>query len=314
MGKHRKQHREPHPSWPLLKDKGLLTERHVLMATALGLKAEDIQFVHRTDEDGKGLLLLEWVEDRHLAAFGTVVPIDDKATPESQQEHPAEYSLLPDPSKIMNDYIYENAIIPGSDDEPDWYEEVGQRIEESEKNTPVSYGEIYDEDRRMLRHQEDFRRAARLLSKNLEAMPEVTKVVLFGSTALPLWKEVPRFSRLRSRRIKIYHECSNIDLAIWVTTTARANDIRKLAPAVVNEQVDNDDHLSVAHHHYSMHLIDHRSANYLGMVCHYNQCPKRKEPCRVPGCGAQKFVRILPGFKLKPERLHSHNSQTLFVR
>lgn len=296
MGKHRKHPREPHTSWPLLKDKGLVTERHVLMAIALGMKADSIQHEHRTAEDGKGLLLLEWVEDRHLQAFGTVVSIDENATPEAQQEHPAENSLLPDPGKIIDQYFFDHAIVPGSDDEPDWYEDAGRLIEQSEQDTPVSYGEIYEEDQRMLKHQEDFRKAARLLTRHLADMDEVQKIVLFGSTALPLWKEVPCFSRLRERRIKIYHECHNIDLAIWVTSTARADDMRRLTSHTVNELLDNDVHLSVAHHHFCMHLVDQATGRYLGMVCHYNKCPKQKEACRVPGCGAQKFVQVLPWF------------------
>ena len=54
--------------------------------------------------------------------------------------------------------------------------------------------------------------------------------------------------------------------------------------------------------------------HYLGMVCHYNQCPKHKPACNVPGCGASKFVQVVPSFKLKPQRLNTHNSQVLFVR
>lgn len=71
----------------------------------------------------------------------------------------------------------------------------------------------------------------------------------------------------------------------------------------------------IAHHFFSTHLIDYVTGKYHGMVCHYGQCPKRqKEVCRVPGCGEHKFVRVLPGFRLKPERLHTHNSQVLFER
>ncbi len=314
MGQHRRHHRAPHPSWHGLKDQGLLTERHVLMAQALGMKAESILTEHHAAADSKDLLLLEWIEDRHFAAFGTVVPVDENATPDAQQEHPAENTLLPDPLKIIEDYQHQRDLDSEDIDTDSEGEEMDRRIRESEQTTPVSYGEIYEEDQHMLKRQEDFRKAARLLTQKLSIMPEVTKVVLFGSTALPLWKEVPRFQRLRTRHIKIYHECANIDLAIWVTTTSRASDIRKLAPATVNDLLANDRHLSVAQHHFSMHLIDQATGRYLGMVCHYNQCPKHKPACQVPGCGSQKFVQIIPGYQLKPARLKSHNSQTLFVR
>jgi hypothetical protein len=85
--------------------------------------------------------------------------------------------------------------------------------------------------------------------------------------------------------------------------------------AVVNELLDNEVHFQIAHHFFSTHLIDQATGKYHGMVCHYGQCPKRqKEACRVPGCGEHKFVRVLPEFQLKPERLHMLNSQILFER
>jgi hypothetical protein len=132
--------------------------------------------------------------------------------------------------------------------------------------------------------------------------------------ALPLWKEVPRFRRLRQHNIWIYHECANIDLAVWVTSPAIANQIRKTCSQVVNELNSKEIYLAIAHHTFSMHLIEQSSNHYLGVVCHFNQCPKHKQECSVPGCGANAFVQILPWFKLKPERLNQFNSQILFQR
>jgi len=65
---------------------------------------------------------------------------------------------------------------------------------------------------------------------------------------------------------------------------------------------------------FSIHLIDHADNRYLGMVCHFNKCPKHKFECQVPGCGANRFVQILPWFRLKPRRLNEFNSQILFQR
>ncbi len=311
MGRHNK-HKHQRATWASLKDRGSLSERHVLMAIELGLQADKIEDEHRRAQTDS--LLLEWVEDRYFESFGRYYPVDEKATPEAQAEHPARSSLLPDPDEIMNEYLRNACFVPGSDDEPaDWHEEVGRRIAESEKLAPVSYGEIH-EDQRMLKRQEDFRKAARLLARHLAALPEVRKVMLFGSVPLPLWKEVPRFHRLRQRRIKIFHECGNIDLAAWVTDTASANTMRKACSATVSELLENDVHLNIAHHYFCIHLVDQASGRYQGMVCHYNQCPKQKEPCRVPGCGASKFVQVLPWFDFKPARLNSHNSQVLFDR
>jgi hypothetical protein len=46
----------------------------------------------------------------------------------------------------------------------------------------------------------------------------VHKAVLFGSVSAPPTKEVPRFSRLRREGIAIYHECKDVDLAVWGVT------------------------------------------------------------------------------------------------
>jgi hypothetical protein len=50
------------------------------------------------------------------------------------------------------------------------------------------------------------------------------------------------------------------------------------------------------------------------MVCHSNKCPKHKFECQAPGCGVNRFVRILPWFRLKPQRPNEFNSQVLFQR
>ena len=72
--------------------------------------------------------------------------------------------------------------------------------------------------------------------------------------------------------------------------------------------------LHIAHHTFSIHLISQTDSRYLGMVCHFNKCPKHKFECRIPGCGANRFVQILPWYRLKPRRLNEFNSQILFQR
>ena len=275
MGKHRKRHSHRTPNWSSLKAEGL-SERHVLMAQELGLEAGSIQDRFHETRFSTDILLLEWIEDVYLEKFGRCFPVDESATPESQAEDPSDDIFPIDEDKIMNEYLHDHAIVPGSDDEPDWYENVGRLIEEAEKNSPVTRGEIAGEDRLMLLRQDQFRKAARLLAERLADMPEVMKVVLFGSVALPLWKAVPLHGRLRSRRIKIFHECRNIDLAVWVTSPSVADTIRRAHSGVVNELLDNDVHFEIAHHFFSTHLIDQATGKYHGMVCHFGQCPKKE--------------------------------------
>ena len=303
------------PAWAFFKNQGLLSERHVLLAEELGLTPGGIEAEFRQSQPGEDRLLLEWVEDLAFEKLGRYHPVDEKATPEDQQQHPAEHSLLRNSGELIDECLREAGFDPESGEGPeDWHDTVARRLEEIEILTPASYGEIHKEDMAMLRRQSDFRKAATLLAKKLGEMEEVRSVVLFGSVALPLWKEVPRFARMRHRRIKIYHECQNIDLAIHVTHAGRAEAMRKACSRLVSELVDHDIHLSIAHHLFCLHLIDAGTDQYLGMVCHYNQCPKHKEPCRVPGCGERKFVQILPWFHFKPERLNPHNGLVLFDR
>lgn len=298
------------PTWKALKQNGQLQERHVLMAIDLGMSAASILHEHATADDRGDLLLLEWLEDRFFAKHGHYSPASG-ATPENQAEHPAENSLLTDHSDAISRMCHELGI---REDDDDAFELAGELIEKRERETPVSYGEIHEEDRRMLRRQMDFRNAARAVAGHLAAMPEVRQVRLFGSVALPLWKEVPCHPRLRQRNIRVFHECVNIDLAVWVTSPAIAERMRKVGSQVVNDLNAQDINLHIAHYIFSIHLVDQTRGRDLGMVCHFNQCPKHKSECQVPGCGAHRFVQILPGFQLKPRRLNEFNSQILFQR
>jgi hypothetical protein len=305
------RNRSPHQvTWRQLKDEGDLQERHVLMAIDLGLHAGSIVQEHAKAPDRGDLLLLEWVEDRFFAKHGQYVPGCD-ASPESQAEHPAENSLLVDPGTAISQMLSEHNI---DEDDDRGYEMAGELIERLERETPVSYGEILEADQAMLRRQSEFRKAAVALTSVLARMPEVSEVRLFGSVALPLWKEVPRHARLRHRRIRTFHECANIDLAVWVTSPEIAPQIRKTCSQLVNDLNQQDIHLGIAHHTFSIHLLQQPGSRYLGMVCHYNQCPKGKPECQVPGCGTYRLVQVLPWFQLKPARLNEFNSQLLFKR
>jgi hypothetical protein len=308
MNRKRRDRSLRYPTWHSLKEKDL-TERHVLMAIDLGYNPATLLEAHDSSKEKSSLLLLEWVEDRFFDKHGCYAPMDDSATPESQAEHQAEASLLGDPAQRLHDHL----VAQGEDPE-NFVEDFENQIREIEDQTPVSYGEIFEEDQRHLKRHENFRKAAYQLAKRLSVMPQVEKVVLFGSVALPLWKEVPGSYRFRTRRIKIYHHCNNIDIAVWNTSPDVAPAIRQAHVITVKELLASDIHLSIAQHSFCTHLIDQATSSYHGMVCHYNQCPKHKPACEVKGCGTDKFVQILPWFRLKPERLNSHNSQVMFAR
>jgi len=115
----KKKNSRPGISWNSLKSDGILSDRHVNMAIELGYEAGTLRSAFDRSTPEKGRLMLEWVEDIYFERHARYHPVDPDATPEHQQEHPAENSLLRDPGEIMDDYLRQAHFVPGSDDEPD---------------------------------------------------------------------------------------------------------------------------------------------------------------------------------------------------
>lgn len=84
--------------------------------------------------------------------------------------------------------------------------DVEDFISEDQDNPPDSQ-EIQKENQAMALRQEQFHIAAKHVADSLSNIPEVQKVVLFGSVAKPLEKEVPRFRKFRRAGIAIQNEC-----------------------------------------------------------------------------------------------------------
>ena len=87
----------------------------------------------------------------------------------------------------------------------------------------------------MLRRQEHFRIAAEAVAAAIAQLPEVEKVVLVGSVANPLEVEVPRFRKFRRAGIEIYHECKDVDLAVWMSSLGRLRVMQKARSQALNE-------------------------------------------------------------------------------
>lgn len=79
----------------------------------------------------------------------------------------------------------------------------------------------------MVRRQQAFRVAADVVAGALSEFSEVEAVAVIGSAARPLWKEVPRFGGFRRKQIMIWHECGDLDLAVWVTSCERLEKMRQ---------------------------------------------------------------------------------------
>src|SRR5712664_2492855 len=75
----------------------------------------------------------------------------------------------------------------------------------------------------MLRRQREFRVAADVVAKAWVTFPEVQAIAVIGSVAKPLWKEIPRFREFRQQRIEVWHECGDLDLALWMRLLRRVS-------------------------------------------------------------------------------------------
>lgn len=177
-------------------------------------------------------------------------------------------------------------------------------LDRLQSSVPVSEGEIEEENRGALARQRSFREAAHAVAAALATTPAVHKVMLFGSVASPLQREVPRFRRLRRARVEVLHECKDVDLALWIGDFADLRSIKRAASRALTEwQSAHPDSRGVAHHQVDMFLLDASTSAFRGNLCHYAQCPKGKPECTVPGCGATRFVQIREAMRFKHESL-----------
>jgi hypothetical protein len=135
------------------------------------------------------------------------------------------------------------------------------------------------------------------------AFSEVRAVAVIGSVAKPLWKEVPRFRAFRRRRIEIWHECADLDLALWIDSQDRLGELRRASDRALREAYESGAGINVASHQVEAFLFEPGSDRYLGRLCRFNQCPKGKDDCLVPGCGQIPFNKKVPGFTPRPDLL-----------
>jgi hypothetical protein len=209
----------------------------------------------------------------------------------------AEYSVTnPEqlPEKNTTDLDVEDSVSQNQDDFPD-----------SE--------EIQDENQAMERGQEQFRVAAEYVADSLSNIPEVHKVVLFGSVAKPLEKEVPRFRKFRRAGIAILHECQDADMAVWISDLRCLKAIQKARSQGLNS-LFAERGIGVAHHQIDIFVIEPETNRYLGRLCVFGSCPKGKDKCLVPGCGEYKFPQQHEGFRFEPKDLDDETNVVLFER
>lgn len=195
-------------------------------------------------------------------------------------------------------------------------QELDEDISEDDAWLPAEAAweeEIQEEDRLLLRRQEGFRAGADYVTDAFAGLPFVERVVLFGSVAQPLRREVPRFRKFRRARVELWHECKDVDLAVWVRDPSQLDSLRKALGRALNTLFAETE-IGVAHHQVNVFLLESGTDRYVGRLCHFGTCPKGKPECHVPGCGASPFLRQHDDFIFDPRSLDPARSIVLFDR
>ena len=151
--------------------------------------------------------------------------------------------------------------------------------------------------RRTWARRERLRLAADYVARQFASVPEVERVVLFGSVAArpDVEGRAPNTSGPVSRPPR------DLDLAVWVSQTgcmsalqqARVEGLRRLFA---------DHEIGVAHHEVDVFIFSGEA--YVGRLCLYGRCPREGKPeCLEQGCGRVPLLRQDLRFRLRPDAL-----------
>ena len=196
----------------------------------------------------------------------------------------------------------------------EWGEDEDLESSEAElERQELSPEGIAETNRHLVERQAIFRRAADLVTAVLAEFDEVAAVALFGSVASPLWKEVPRFRSYRRAGIALWHECADVDIAVWLSRLDRLREIRRAVSRALPAILEDTGH-GVASHQLDIFLLEPGTDRYLGRMCQFKACPAAKADCLVPGCGATPFLQQHEGFVLHPDALGPARAVRLFDR
>lgn len=174
--------------------------------------------------------------------------------------------------------------------------------------------DIKRENRGLLDRQRQFRAAADAVADAWAAFPEIRAIAVIGSVARPLEKEVPRFQPYRGEGIALWHECSDLDLALWLEFLNGLDSLRRARDRALRRLFEAGASFGVVGHQIDTFLFEPETNRYLGRLCAFNQCPKGRPDCRPPGCGAIPFAKIIPGFEPHDDLLAPARFAMLYER
>lgn len=182
-----------------------------------------------------------------------------------------------------------------------------------EDEQALSPAGIAEQNAGLLRRYREFRQAADAVAAAWRERPEVVAVALLGSLAVALWKEVPRFAPYRRARIALWHECEDVDLAVWLAHLRDLDGLRRVKDRALRE-LQAASGIGVASHQVDAFVLEPGTDRYLGRLCRFNRCPKGKRECLVPDCGATSFLQKHEDFRWRSESLAADRVLHLFDR
>ena len=178
---------------------------------------------------------------------------------------------------------------------------------------PTSRAGIEEQNRLLLDRYRHFRLAADAVTAAWQFHPHVMAVSLIGSVARDPWKEVPCSTPYRRARIELWHECKDLDLALWLSDLSDLNALRRKSAAAVRKLMERR-RIGVAAHQVDVFILEPGTDRYLGRLCAFNACPKGKRECLVPGCGDMPFLRQHDEFEWWADTLAPGGAVRLFDR
>ena len=174
--------------------------------------------------------------------------------------------------------------------------------------------EIEEQNRYLLERQRQFRLAADIVAQAWMAFPEVWAIAVIGSVAKVLWKEVPRFREFRREGIEVWHECGDLDLALWIESQDGLGELRRAGDRALRQAFEAGSGTSIVGSQLDGFLFEPGSDRYLGRLCSFNQCPKGKRDCNVPGCGETPFNKRIADFEPRADLLDPAAHSMLYQR
>jgi len=173
---------------------------------------------------------------------------------------------------------------------------------------------IAEQNRYLLQRQREFRMAADVVTDAWMRFEEVRAVAVIGSVAGLLWKEVPRFSEFRREGIEVWHECHDLDLALWLESQHRLGELRRATGHALRTAFESGAGISIVPHQLDVFLFEPETDNYLGRLCSFSRCPKDKADCLAPGCGAIPSNKRVMGFEPRADLLAPAAGAMLYER